>query len=377
MRDRLGSATTLVNHDGQITSRRYFDPFGRTSTASTQFTDLSTTNRYRRGFTDHEHLNEQQLIHMNGRIYDYNVGRFMSVDPFIQAPSSTQSINPYSYIMNNPLAGTNPTGYMGKCDQNPACQMQSFFSSVGSGGSSLIGHLMGRLKTTLTNGHDTKQAKKAQDPKAAEVKSPAAVASSNINPDMHPGKDRQERATDNSTVDPTTAVAGVAVVGPMGIPLPLIKSPEQIANDKAAAISLTGALNSLKELIQDLRRPSSQSLADTLTKAGLARPGDGWDAHHIVPWGHSLADAKAVREQLSEVGIDINSADNLVWLPRTQAVKTASGVRTVAHHGDGVHSHAAIRSVGTRVSMGVGKGHTRAILNGIRNELNNGIKGWE
>ncbi|ADN76671.1 YD repeat-containing protein [Ferrimonas balearica DSM 9799] len=51
------------------------------------------------------------LIHMNGRVYDYNLGRFMSVDPYIQAPTSTQSINPYSYVMNNPLAGTDPTGY--------------------------------------------------------------------------------------------------------------------------------------------------------------------------------------------------------------------------------------------------------------------------
>jgi hypothetical protein len=50
---------------------------------------------------------------MNGRVYDYNLGRFMSVDPFIQAPTSTQSVNPYSYIMNNPLAGTDPTGYEG------------------------------------------------------------------------------------------------------------------------------------------------------------------------------------------------------------------------------------------------------------------------
>ncbi|ELE1939960.1 hypothetical protein RDG67_002803 [Vibrio cholerae] len=44
-------------------------------------------------------------------MYDYNLGRFMSVDPLIQSPTSTQSINPYSYIMNNPLAGTDPTGY--------------------------------------------------------------------------------------------------------------------------------------------------------------------------------------------------------------------------------------------------------------------------
>ncbi len=215
LRDRLGSATTLVNHDGQITSRRYFDPFGRTSTASTQFTDLSATNRYRRGFTDHEHLNEQQLIHMNGRIYDYNVGRFMSVDPFIQAPSSTQSINPYSYIMNNPLAGTDPTGYVSKCNQNPTCQMQSFFSSVGSGGSSLIGNLTGRLKTTLTNGHDTKQAKKAQEPKAAaEVKSSVAETSVNINQDMHPdgGKSRKTDPFGERNIGDLTACLPVCAV---------------------------------------------------------------------------------------------------------------------------------------------------------------------
>lgn len=50
---------------------------------------------------------------MNGRAYDYNLGRFLSVDPFIQEPGNSQSMNPYSYIMNNPLAGTDPSGYEG------------------------------------------------------------------------------------------------------------------------------------------------------------------------------------------------------------------------------------------------------------------------
>jgi len=50
-------------------------------------------------------------VHMNGRVYDYNLGRFLSVDPFIQEPGNSQSMNPYSYIMNNPLAGTDPSGY--------------------------------------------------------------------------------------------------------------------------------------------------------------------------------------------------------------------------------------------------------------------------
>jgi hypothetical protein len=48
---------------------------------------------------------------MNGRVYDYQLGRFLSVDPFIQFPLNSQSLNPYSYLGNNPLSGTDPTGY--------------------------------------------------------------------------------------------------------------------------------------------------------------------------------------------------------------------------------------------------------------------------
>jgi hypothetical protein len=48
---------------------------------------------------------------MNGRVYDYRLGRFLSVDPLIGSSSSSQSINPYSYGGNNPLSGVDPTGY--------------------------------------------------------------------------------------------------------------------------------------------------------------------------------------------------------------------------------------------------------------------------
>ncbi|UXI68546.1 hypothetical protein [Tahibacter amnicola] len=33
--------------------------------------------------------------------YDYRFGKFISVDPFIQFPENSQSLNPYSYILNN------------------------------------------------------------------------------------------------------------------------------------------------------------------------------------------------------------------------------------------------------------------------------------
>lgn len=64
-----------------------------------------------RGFTDHEHLDSVGLIHMNGRVYDPELGRFLSADPFVQAPYNTQSYNRYSYVFNNPLSFTDPSGY--------------------------------------------------------------------------------------------------------------------------------------------------------------------------------------------------------------------------------------------------------------------------
>ncbi len=72
-----------------------------------------------RGFTDHEHLDSVGLIHMNGRVYDPELGRFLSADPFVQAPYNTQSYNRYSYVFNNPLSFTDPSGYQTCGDPGP------------------------------------------------------------------------------------------------------------------------------------------------------------------------------------------------------------------------------------------------------------------
>jgi hypothetical protein len=48
---------------------------------------------------------------MNGRIYDPLLGRFLSADLVVQAPGSLQSYNRYSYVNNNPLTLTDPTGF--------------------------------------------------------------------------------------------------------------------------------------------------------------------------------------------------------------------------------------------------------------------------
>ncbi len=54
----------------------------------------------------------RHLIHMNGRIYDNAIGRFISPDPVIQEPNNLQSFNRYTYVMNRPLSLTDPSGFV-------------------------------------------------------------------------------------------------------------------------------------------------------------------------------------------------------------------------------------------------------------------------
>ncbi len=56
---------------------------------------------------------------MNGRIYDPLLGRFFSADLIVQSPGSLQSFNRYSFVLNNPLTHTDPTGFSVKLDKEP------------------------------------------------------------------------------------------------------------------------------------------------------------------------------------------------------------------------------------------------------------------
>jgi RHS repeat-associated protein len=79
------------------------------------------------GFTTHEQLDEQRVLHMNGRAYDYRLGRFLSPDPIVSDPLDPQAHNPYSYVLNNPYAATDPTGFA-PCGEMPgegqSCEAQ-------------------------------------------------------------------------------------------------------------------------------------------------------------------------------------------------------------------------------------------------------------
>ena len=119
--DHLGSviATVDVNRlpeNGYLGDRTSFDAFGLRRTSDWKAMSLGSLYSFKsliseRGYTGHEQMDSVGLIHMNGRVYDPVIGRFISADPIIQAPGDLQSYNRYSYVFNNPLTLTDPSGF--------------------------------------------------------------------------------------------------------------------------------------------------------------------------------------------------------------------------------------------------------------------------
>ncbi len=117
--DHLGSITALVDESGTIVEEHSYDAWGRRRNPATWTSPSSWTypvdnmlepGLLTRGFTGHEHIDEFGLINMNGRIYDPILGTFLSPDNYVQFPDYSQSLNRYSYALNNPLAYVDPEG---------------------------------------------------------------------------------------------------------------------------------------------------------------------------------------------------------------------------------------------------------------------------
>ncbi|MFJ7048344.1 RHS repeat-associated core domain-containing protein [Streptomyces sp. NPDC101112] len=104
-----GQASTQLTVDtatGTAQRRRYL-PFGaqRGSTALPTGTD--------RGFLGKPEDDTTGLSILGARMYDASLGRFLSPDP-LTTPYTPQSLNAYSYSLNNPIAYSDPTGL--SCD---------------------------------------------------------------------------------------------------------------------------------------------------------------------------------------------------------------------------------------------------------------------
>ena len=138
-RDHLGSITSITNEAGAKLEALAYEAFGERRNANGDMEDRTspilgiTTDR---GYTGHEHLDELNLIHMNGRIYDPVLGRFMTPDPHIQHPNNLQDYNRYSYCLNSPVGCTDPSGYfsLGKAFRVAAIVVISYYTGGAAAG---------------------------------------------------------------------------------------------------------------------------------------------------------------------------------------------------------------------------------------------------
>lgn len=160
LKDHLGSITHIVDESGFSEKQLAYDPWGQrrkldlpdpaeSSVLASYAKDAKPITS--RGFTGHEMVYEVGIIHMNGRIYDPSLGRFLQADPFIQEPTLMASLNRYSYVLNNPLNAVDPTGYffdpLKKLRRNIIRASVKVFGAevVNFVGSFVAGHLGGSL----------------------------------------------------------------------------------------------------------------------------------------------------------------------------------------------------------------------------------------
>lgn len=111
-KDHQGSTTSITNASSMVVQQFIYDPWGKQyNVHSNSIFNSYSSPSISQGYTNHKMINDMDIIHMNGRTYDPTLGRFLQADPFIQFPNNSQSYNRYSYVLNNPMSYSDPSGY--------------------------------------------------------------------------------------------------------------------------------------------------------------------------------------------------------------------------------------------------------------------------
>ncbi len=118
--DRLGSVIGLTDQQGVLKEKLGYDAWGKRRSIDGASTPNNLDGQVdNRGYTGHEILDQLDLVHMNGRVYDPLVARFISADPYISNIVNGQELNRFSYVLNNPTNLTDPTGF---CPEKKDCE---------------------------------------------------------------------------------------------------------------------------------------------------------------------------------------------------------------------------------------------------------------
>jgi len=119
--DHLGSVIAITDIDGNLKEALGYDTWGNRRNAAGAPVSIATTltaevneNTDDKGYTNAEQITSLELVHLNGRVYDPLIGKFLSGDPLVADPKNGQNYNRYAYVLNNPMNATDPTGFKDK-----------------------------------------------------------------------------------------------------------------------------------------------------------------------------------------------------------------------------------------------------------------------
>jgi len=102
-KDHLGSSAVITDSSGASVETVEYLPYG-----GVRLQTGTPVDRYK--YTDQERDGETGLYNYDARLYDPVVGLFVSADSIVPNPANPQSLNRYSYCLNNPLIFVDPSG---------------------------------------------------------------------------------------------------------------------------------------------------------------------------------------------------------------------------------------------------------------------------
>jgi len=131
--DHLGSTSALTDAGGAVAGTRAYWPYGAARSATGVLAAPPQTDRLYTGQREEAGDPALGLYNYRARFYSTTLGRFVSVDPVVGDVYDPQAWNAYSYVGNNPLVRTDPTGERwcnsDDCDARSSAPMNHYESS--------------------------------------------------------------------------------------------------------------------------------------------------------------------------------------------------------------------------------------------------------